>query len=237
MQVRGYFLRNVYDFTPGYLQLTAHEKMIGETMDNWIIAVGLCLMGYLSGSIPFSILVTRIAKNVDVRDAGSGHATTTNTIRQAGWAAGALVLVLDMAKGAIPTFIALRTETADWVVPVVAALAVVGHCWPIFANFRGGMGLATAGASILVIDVVYGLIGLGFLILLTLLIKHSARAAFWVGVLLAPLYYLMGQSGMLIWVSAAVGLVIAVRFTSDWNRRYRELWLDREKPEPNQHTD
>ena len=201
-------------------------------MDKWMIVVGLCLLGYLSGSVPYSILITRRIKGVDVRDAGSGHATTTNTIRQAGWAAGALVLFLDMAKGAIPTMIAVRNSPFDWVVPVVAALAVVGHCWPIFANFRGGMGLATAGASILVIDVVYGLIGLGVLILMTLVIKHSARAAFWVGLILAPLYYILGQRGMLIWVSAAVGLVIAVRFTSDWNRRYRELWLDREKPDP-----
>lgn len=206
-------------------------------MDNWIMVVGLCLLGYLSGSVPYSILVTRFIKGVDVREAGSGHATTTNTIRQAGWAAGAFVLVLDMAKGAIPTMIAVHTSPFDWVVPVVAALAVVGHCWPVFANFRGGMGLATAGASILVIDVVYGLIGLGFLILMTLVIRHSARAAFWVGLILAPLYYILGQRGMLIWVSAAVGLVIAVRFTSDWNRRYRELWLDREKPEPNHQVD
>jgi glycerol-3-phosphate acyltransferase PlsY len=206
-------------------------------MENWIMVVGLCLLGYLSGSVPYSILVTRFIKGVDVRDAGSGHATTTNTIRQAGWAAGAFVLVLDMAKGAIPTMIAVRTSPFDWVVPVVAALAVVGHCWPVFANFRGGMGLATAGASILVIDVVYGLIGLGFLILMTLVIRHSARAAFWVGLILAPLYYILGERGMLIWVSAAVGLVIAVRFTSDWNRHYRELWLDREKTEPNQQVD
>ena len=107
-------------------------------MDNWIMVVGLCLLGYLSGSVPYSILVTRFIKGVDVRDAGSGHATTTNTIRQAGWAAGAFVLVLDMAKGAIPTMIAVHTSPFDWVVPVVAALAVVGHCWPVFANFRGG---------------------------------------------------------------------------------------------------
>lgn len=206
-------------------------------MENWVMAVGLCLLGYISGSVPYSIVVTRFVKGVDVRDAGSGHATTTNTIRQAGWAPGALVLALDMAKGAIPTMIAVRAETFEWVVPVVAALAVAGHCWPVFANFRGGMGLATAGACILVIDVVYGLIGLGFLVLLTLLIKHSARAAFFVGLGLAPLYYLLGQRGMLIWVSAAVGLVIAVRFTSDWNRKYRELWLDREKTGKNQSVD
>lgn len=198
-------------------------------MTDWVVAIGLCLLGYLAGSIPFSILVTRLVKKVDVRDAGSGHATTTNTIRQAGWAAGAMVLILDMAKGYLPTLLAIRLAPFEWVVPFVAGLAVVGHCWPIFAQFRGGMGLATAGASVLAVDLVYGLIGLAFLIFLTLLIKHSARAAFFVGIFLAPLYYLLGQRGLLISVSAAIGIVVAIRFTSDWNRRYRELWLDREK--------
>ena len=54
------------------------------------------LLGYLSGSLPFSIWVTRLVKHVDVRDAGSGHATTTNTIRQAGFGWGALVAILDV---------------------------------------------------------------------------------------------------------------------------------------------
>lgn len=187
------------------------------------------ITAYLSGSLTFSIWITKLVKKVDVRDSGSGHATTTNTIRQAGWGAGALVLVLDMAKGFIPTFLALKYAPYTWVPPVVAGLAVAGHCWPIFANFKGGMGLATAGASILAVDLTMGLIGLGILITVVLVIRHSARAAVVVGIILAPIYYLIGERGELIWVTAAVGLVIAIRFTSDWNRQYRELWLDREK--------
>ena len=205
-------------------------------MNEWIIALGLCLFGYLAGSIPFSILLTRMVKNVDVRDAGSGHATTTNTIRQAGWLAGAVVLIFDMAKGYLPTLLAIKQAPFEWVIPLVAGLAVFGHCWPIFAQFRGGMGLATAGASILAVNPLYGLIGLGLLIVFTLIIKHSAKAALLVGILLAPMYYLLGQRGLLISVSAAVGFVIAIRFTRDWNRHYRELWLDREKEDAKTET-
>jgi glycerol-3-phosphate acyltransferase PlsY len=65
------------------------------------------ILGYVSGSLPFSIWVTRYVKGVDVRAAGSGHATTTNTIRQAGFGWGALVLVLDIAKGFLPVYLAL----------------------------------------------------------------------------------------------------------------------------------
>ena len=78
---------------------------------NILIAFLCLLLGYLSGSLPFSIWVTRYVKNVDVRDAGSGHATTTNTIRQAGFGWGALVLFLHLAKGFLPTFLAFK-----WVV-------------------------------------------------------------------------------------------------------------------------
>src|SRR5688500_469969 len=95
------------------------------------------ILGYLSGSLPFSIWVTRIAKGVDVRAAGSGHATTTNTIRQAGFGWGALVAILDLAKGFLPTFFALSVERngiPPYIVPLTAAFAVVGHCWPIFAQ-------------------------------------------------------------------------------------------------------
>src|SRR5512134_868314 len=103
------------------------------------------LLGYLSGSLPFSVWVTRLAKGVDVRDAGSGHATTTNTIRQAGWGWGALVAVLDVAKGFIPTYLALTVERnaiPPYVIVLTTACAVAGHCWPLFAQFRGGMGIA-----------------------------------------------------------------------------------------------
>src|SRR5512147_2407070 len=107
------------------------------------------LLGYLSGSLPFSIWVTRLLKGVDLREAGSGHATTTNTIRQAGFAAGALVLILDVAKGFLPVWLALRYAPHMWVAAVTAACVVIGHCWPVFAQFRGGMGLASAGGGLL----------------------------------------------------------------------------------------
>ncbi|MFC1936642.1 glycerol-3-phosphate acyltransferase [Chloroflexota bacterium] len=193
-----------------------------------LMGVGICLFGYIAGSFPFALWITRLLKGVDVRDSGSGHATTTNTIRQVGWGAGVLVLILDITKGFIPTLIAIKASDLTWVVPVTASLVVVGHCWPLFAQFRGGMGLATAGGSLLAIDWIAGLIGLAILISLTLLIKHSARAAFFTGLLLAPVYFLMGIWGNMLWASALVGAVLAIRFTSDWRREYRELWLDRE---------
>ena len=192
-------------------------------------AVCFCVLGYLLGSLTPSIWITRLIKGVDVRDSGSGHATTTNTVRQIGFGWGALVMVLDIAKGFIPTWLALTYAPVGWIAPLTAASAVIGHCWPVFAGFRGGMGLATAGGTILAVNWLGFLLSLGLLIVLVLVIRHSARASAIMGIFLAPFLYIFGLRGEVIWIAAAVGIVIAFRFLIDWNRQYRELWLDREK--------
>lgn len=189
------------------------------------------MLGYLSGSLTPSIWITRLVKGVDVRDAGSGHATTTNTIRQAGFGWGALVLLLDIAKGFVPTWLALHFAPVVWIAPVTAAAVVIGHCWPVFAQFRGGMGLASAGGCLLAAEPLAFLLGLGILILLTLAVHHSARASVFTGLAMAPVFWLLGLRGIEFWISIAVGLVLSFRFLIDWNRQYRELWLDREDSE------
>lgn len=187
------------------------------------------VIGYLAGSLPFAIWVTRWVKGVDVRDAGSRHATTTNTIRQAGFQAGAAVLLLDIAKGFVPVSLAASSGAPAWVAGAVAAAVVAGHCWPVFAGFRGGMGLAAAGGGYLAVSPLGFLITLGVLLALTLSIRHSARAGLVMGLVAAPVLMLFKLGAPVIWVAFLSGLVIAARFTVDWKREYTELWLDREQ--------
>ncbi|MCA1899216.1 MAG: glycerol-3-phosphate acyltransferase [Chloroflexi bacterium] len=187
-------------------------------------------IGYLFGSLTFSIWITRLVKGVDVRDSGSGHATTTNTIRQAGFGWGALVLILDIAKGFVPTWLAVSQNAPTYIIALTAVFAVLGHCYPVFAQFRGGMGLATTGGAFLAINPLAFFISLGLLVLLVLTIRHSARASVFTGILVAPVFWLFNLRDAAFWTAAGAGIVIAVRFFIDWNRQYRELWLDREKP-------
>ncbi|KXK15515.1 MAG: hypothetical protein UZ14_CFX002000536 [Chloroflexi bacterium OLB14] len=187
------------------------------------------ILGYLFGSLPFSIWITRFVKGVDVRDSGSGHATTTNTIRQAGFGWGALVFILDVAKGFLPTYLAKEYSTEIWVIALTATCAVIGHCWTIFANFRGGMGLATFGGALLATTPLAFLICLILLLTLVLLIRHSARASVLAGILAPLTLWLFNIRAEAFWISLGCGIVIAIRFLIDWNRKYRELWLDREK--------
>ena len=186
------------------------------------------IIGYLAGSLPFGLWVTRLVKNIDIRDGGSGHVGATNTIRQAGFAPGAAVLLLDISKGFLPVYFSLRAGFPAWSVAIVAGFAVTGHCYPLFANFRGGMGLAVAGGAMLAVYPLTFLIVLALLIFLVLIIRHSARAALFTGLLAPILLWLLHFRGTELWVMATAGLVVAFRFTIDWNRKYRELWLDRD---------
>lgn len=187
------------------------------------------LIGYLSGSLPFALWITRLVKGIDIRDGGSGHVTTTNTIRQAGWVPGALVLVLDMTKGFLPVYFALHAGLLGWSVALTAGLVVTGHCWPLFAQFRGGMGLAAMGGALLAVSPLGFLLALATLLFFVLVLHHGARGSLVTGLVVPLVFWLAGLRGTELWVAVATGLVIAVRFTIDWNRKYRELWLDREK--------
>ncbi|MFL5349824.1 MAG: glycerol-3-phosphate 1-O-acyltransferase PlsY [Hyalangium sp.] len=112
----------------------------------------LVLLGYLAGSIPFGVLVTRWARGVDVRAEGSGNIGATNVARVAGKKLGVLVLALDALKGALPVLLSLRLMPDSPRVHVAVGLAAfLGHCFPVWLKFRGGKGVATALGVLLVL--------------------------------------------------------------------------------------
>ncbi|GHG69529.1 glycerol-3-phosphate 1-O-acyltransferase PlsY [Comamonas sp. JC664] len=105
----------------------------------------LVLLGYLAGSIPFGVLLTRWLRGVDVRKGGSGNIGATNVTRVAGKKLGAVVLLLDALKGALPVLLAVRWLPDAPVVHVSVGLAaVLGHIYPVWLKLQGGKGVATA---------------------------------------------------------------------------------------------
>jgi glycerol-3-phosphate acyltransferase PlsY len=110
----------------------------------------LALAGYLLGSIPFGILLTRVFGGGDIRAAGSGNIGATNVTRVAGPIAGILTLILDGLKGAAAVWLAAHFSgySAMWMT-VAGVAALVGHCFPVWLKFRGGKGVATAAGMFL----------------------------------------------------------------------------------------
>lgn len=104
------------------------------------------ILAYLLGSIPFGYLLVKWKSGADIRQTGSGGTGATNVSRKAGKAVGILTLVLDALKGVLAVFLA-RWLTGDagtsWIVAGAAVLAVVGHCFPVWLNFKAGKGVAT----------------------------------------------------------------------------------------------
>jgi glycerol-3-phosphate acyltransferase PlsY len=111
------------------------------------------VVSYLLGAIPFGLLLAKIFGGADVRKAGSGNIGATNVSRVAGPLAGILTLVFDAAKGSAAVLLAahLTDNSALWMV-VAGFLALIGHCYPIWLNFKGGKGVATAAGVFLVLS-------------------------------------------------------------------------------------
>lgn len=141
----------------------------------------IIILSYLIGSIPTSIIVSKAARGIDIREHGSGNAGGTNVMRVLGWKHGLLVILLDALKGVLAVVVVARlhygtmpfqnlTPFDDFtLVQIIAGIsAVIGHIWTVFAGFKGGKGIATALGMLLMIITVDILIALGvFIIVLT----------------------------------------------------------------------
>lgn len=122
------------------------------------VAALLLVVAYLIGSIPFPVIVSKFVLGVDLRRHGSGNMGALNAGRVLGKRWFPVVFGLDLAKGAAATYLVTRfLPGAVDLTPTVAAalggfLVVMGHCFPIFADFKGGVGLAATAGALLVLS-------------------------------------------------------------------------------------
>lgn len=108
-----------------------------------------CLGAFLAGSIPFGLVLVKLAGKGDVRAQGSGNIGATNVMRAGGKALGIATLLLDAAKGFLPVFIAKKFGFAPEFLAFVALAAVLGHVFTPWLKFQGGKGVATALGCVL----------------------------------------------------------------------------------------
>lgn len=112
----------------------------------WLILLPL---SYLLGAVPTALIFSQLFAGVDIRTQGSGNVGATNAMRVLGWKLGTVVLVLDMAKGLLPVLAAQAVDAPPAALGFIGLLAVIGHCYPVYLEFDGGKGVATAGGVLL----------------------------------------------------------------------------------------
>lgn len=174
-------------------------------------------MAYLLGSIPSGLWIGRKFFQIDIRQHGSGNLGATNSFRILGKKAGTIVLLMDLLKGSISVLL-LKQMDLHGISPLIIALfAVIGHTYPLFANFKGGKAVATFAGVILAYQPVLFLIGLGIFILtlaISKMVSFTSMLTISIGVLLS-LYF---QDMVLTTIALLVDIFIIYRHRTNIQR-------------------
>ncbi|MGD8427737.1 MAG: glycerol-3-phosphate 1-O-acyltransferase PlsY [Balneolaceae bacterium] len=205
-----------------------------------MLALGVViLLSYLVGSIPSSIWMGKLFKGVDIRDFGSGNAGATNTFRLLGWKPGVIVLLIDFFKGfscslwisqlayhigSGPVSLFDFWDVHPFLKIACGVVAVIGHMFPIYANFDGGKGMATAAGMLCGIEPVSVGITAGVFLIVMLISRYvslaSLVAAFIYPLLLVVLRYSFGWDldGSVLIFGALIGIGIIIKHRGNIKR-------------------
>ncbi|MEP7131932.1 MAG: glycerol-3-phosphate 1-O-acyltransferase PlsY [Acidobacteriota bacterium] len=135
-------------------------------------SLGFVALSYLLGSISFAVLLVRLKTGKDIRSEGSGNAGATNVLRAHGRTLGILVALFDVAKGAAAVLL-MRAVSSDPRAAAAAALAaILGHVFPVFYDFRGGKGVATAVGAFVALVPIPALICVGAFVALVAITRY-----------------------------------------------------------------
>ncbi len=156
-----------------------------------LITIVAVVIGYIIGSIPWALIIGKVFYGKDIREYGSGNLGGTNAGRVLGAKAGAAVIILDALK-ALLYMIALHF-IAPFTIAYGGLAVIIGHCFPVFANFRGGKGVASAVGYLLGLGI-FGVMDIWFVFVYPILIF----------LLVLSLTRMVSISSMIMLVSAAV---------------------------------
>jgi acyl phosphate:glycerol-3-phosphate acyltransferase len=175
-----------------------HVSGWAESLDVWV-----CLgLGYLAGSIPFGLLLTKAAGLGDIRSIGSGNIGATNVLRTGNKALAAATLLLDVLKGFVPVLLA-RHYVGIEAAAIAGAGAFLGHLFPVWLKFKGGKGVATAIGVIAAVAPWIALAACGIWIAVAAVTRYSSLAALVATGLTPFIALIMGR-----WDAVALGILL-----------------------------
>ncbi len=183
-------------------------------MNEYLPLLEAAIMGYLLGSIPFGLVLTRLAGAGDLRQIGSGSIGATNVLRTGRKGLAAATLLLDAAKGAMAVLIGARLAPDQGM--LVAGVAVmVGHISPVWLGFKGGKGVATGLGVLLATAPLVAAICGGIWLAMAFTLRISSLSAL-VTTMAAPLlvWLLDGRQDQIILIAIMAALVVAKHYAN-----------------------
>lgn len=180
--------------------------------------LAFAVASYLLGAFPTGYLAVRLRSGRDVRSQGSGGTGATNVLRASGWATALPVALVDMLKGAVPAWLALRWFDDPVFAGLAAALAVLGHCYPVSLGFRGGKGVATGAGAMAVLSPLPTAAMLGLFLVLVAAFRFVSLGSILAASAFPILTGLFGRGWTAALVSLPTVLIILVRHAANIRR-------------------
>ena len=179
------------------------------------------LMGYLIGSIPFGLILTKLAGYGDIRKIGSGNIGATNVLRTGNKTLALLTVLCDASKAGVAAIIArylFGGEQAITASLLAGAFGVIGHNFPVWLKFKGGKGVASSFGFILATCWPIALIALAVWLTMAFIFKYSSLSALTAAILVPFISYFYAPTTEYTWFYSAIVLLVIVRHHANIKR-------------------
>ena len=185
-------------------------------VNSFLILIFFSLFGYLIGSIPFGLILTKLSGLGDIRNIGSGNIGATNVLRTGNKKLAFITLIMDAGKGAFAIYLGVLLfnflEISNFVSlellkSIIATVSVVGHCFPIWLKFKGGKGVATGLGAILFLNLTIGIIALLIWIIIVKLFKMSSLSALFTYFMIPILMYYYDKENSFFVASLLISII------------------------------
>lgn len=187
-----------------------------------LVYILLIVMGYLYGSIPFALVIGKLFYHTDVRNSGSGNLGGTNAGRVLGKKAGLAVIILDASKCCISILIAgivVKALNLNYNIVYLCALAcVIGHCYPIFASFRGGKAVSVSFGYILMTNIYLFFITLAIFLIILKITKYVSLSSILSSIIMVLISPLFGYSAIGIITNIGIVALLVYKHKSNIQR-------------------
>ena len=185
-------------------------------VNSFLILIFFSLFGYLIGSIPFGLILTKLSGLGDIRNIGSGNIGATNVLRTGNKKLAFFTLIMDAGKGAFAIYLGVllfnfleisNFASLELLKSMIAIFSVIGHCFPIWLKFKGGKGVATGLGAILFFNLTIGIIALLIWIIIAKLFKMSSLSALFTYFIVPILIYYYDKENYFFIASLLISII------------------------------